>query len=153
MISICAPEPVHLDLAYALFCSHRETPWSMALFQHSLQTPFSCIALSDTALLGFIVVSHVLDEAEIEDVCVDARYRRHGVAKRLLLQVISRLKDANIVRLHLEVRQSNQAAITLYESMGFIKIGERKQYYERINDVSESALLYCLDVLKINAER
>lgn len=149
MIAVCAPQPQHIDSAYALFCSHRESPWSKALFESSLHKPFSLLALQDSTLLGFIVISHVLDEAELEDICVDPAYRQRGVARALLRSSMASLRARGIKKWHLEVRQSNRPAIRLYESLGFVKVGERKAYYSKASNIdghetAEAALLYSL---------
>lgn len=147
MIKILSPASVHMESAYQLFCSCREQPWSQSLFQQSLRKPYSLIAFADRIVVGVAVVSQVLDEAELEDICVHVDYRKRGIARDLLKGCILRLREDHIGRCNLEVRQSNQAAIKLYESLGFIKLGERKAYYPLANGGSETALLYRLNII------
>ena len=79
----------------------------------------SCVA-------GFLVTRQVTPgESEILNMAVDPAERRTGIARRLLADALARFKGAWF----LEVRASNVAAIRLYESAGFTRAGERKNYY------------------------
>jgi [ribosomal protein S18]-alanine N-acetyltransferase len=79
----------------------------------------SCVA-------GFLVTRQVAPgESEILNIAVDPAERRTGIARRLLTDALARVKGTWF----LEVRASNAAAIHLYESVGFVRAGERKNYY------------------------
>ena len=79
----------------------------------------SCVA-------GFLVTREVAPgESEILNMAVDPAERRTGIARKLLADALARVKGAWF----LEVRASNTAAIRLYESAGFTRAGERKNYY------------------------
>jgi ribosomal-protein-alanine acetyltransferase len=79
----------------------------------------SCVA-------GFLVTREVAPgESEILNLAVDPAERRTGIARRLLTDALARVKGAWF----LEVRASNVAAIRLYESLGFTRAGDRKNYY------------------------
>ena len=79
----------------------------------------SCVA-------GFLVTREVAPgESEILNMAVDPAERRAGIARTLLTDALARVKGAWF----LEVRASNAAAIRLYESVGFVRAGERKNYY------------------------
>lgn len=81
----------------------------------------------DGSFAGYITACSVLDELNIDSVAVLPEYRRMGLAKSLIRKTVS-LKNPSAV--FLEVRQSNRAAIALYESLGFEKTGLRKNYYQ-----------------------
>ena len=68
-------------------------------------------------------------------------FRRRGAATGLVLRLIEKAKELNGEFLSLEVRESNKAAIALYEKMGFEYIGKRAGYYEK---PKEDALIYTL---------
>ena len=79
----------------------------------------SCVA-------GFLVTREVASgESEILNLAVDPAERRAGLARRLLADALSRVKGTWF----LEVRASNTPAIRLYESAGFKRVGDRKNYY------------------------
>lgn len=80
----------------------------------------SCVA-------GFLVRREVAPgESEILNLAVDPAERRTGIARRLLMDALAKAKGTWF----LEVRASNVAAIHLYESVGFVRAGERKNYYD-----------------------
>ena len=72
----------------------------------------------------------------INNIAVSENYRRKGIARALLQKMLSDLSGADSVTL--EVRKSNAAAIALYESFGFERVGERRGFYEK---PTEDALL------------
>ena len=63
------------------------------------------------------------------NVAVTADYRRRGIAEKLVLALVEELKKKGSHALMLEVRASNAPAIALYEKLGFLQVGCRKNYY------------------------
>ena len=70
----------------------------------------------------------VLDELTLNTLCVAKPYRRQGIARQLWDAVRSMMQGVCTV-CYLEVRESNLAARTLYESLGFVQNGRRPRYY------------------------
>lgn len=68
-------------------------------------------------------------EGELLFLATAVPFRRRGIAKRLLEKSFEDLKSLGVKTLFLEVRASNAGAKALYESVGFIKISERRNYY------------------------
>ena len=79
----------------------------------------------------------MLDELTLNTLCVDAAYRRQGIARRLWNAVTEMIQGVCTV-CYLEVRESNDAARTLYESLGFVQNGYRPRYY---SEPEEAAVL------------
>lgn len=77
---------------------------------------------------GYAVVSLVDDVAELQRIGVTAACRRRGIARELLDAVIERSRSG-AVRLLLEVREDNAAALALYRGAGFAEISRRPRYY------------------------
>ena len=89
------------------------------------------LELSNNEIIGLLVVSLALDEAEILQMCIKRSYHRRGYGKILLHRVIDILHLVHHVsRVFLEVRDSNTPAIHLYQSCGFKQIGRRHNYYK-----------------------
>lgn len=86
------------------------------------------VALDGDTVVGYIGSQTVLGEADMMNVAVAPEYRRRGIARKLVEELISRL-DAH--SLTLEVRVSNENARRLYSSMGFQQVGLRRNYYEK----------------------
>lgn len=79
---------------------------------------------------GFILgVVERAYEARILILAVDAPYRGRGIGRRLVSMFEERFRTRGIRRINLEVRVTNQPAITLYETLGFEKRKVLPQYY------------------------
>ena len=85
----------------------------------------------DGAVIGYLVLSSVLDEGSVDNVAVAPEARRRGVADALVTDAVRRAKERELSFLTLEVRASNDPAIRLYEKHGFREVGRRKNYYEK----------------------
>ena len=72
----------------------------------------------------------IMGECYINNVGVKAAYRRKGIG-RALMQALENSATDEAEFITLEVRQSNEAAISLYKSMGYIKVGTRRGFYEK----------------------
>jgi len=80
-------------------------------------------------LLGYVVALVAGLEAEIADLAVAPESRRIGIGRALLQRVLAELGEAAVQMVYLEVRESNEAARTLYETSGFCSVGRRRAYY------------------------
>ncbi|HTN26111.1 MAG TPA: ribosomal protein S18-alanine N-acetyltransferase [Solirubrobacteraceae bacterium] len=107
------------------------TPWSMAMFVLELSKPAGvCLAaLRGGEMLGYLVCSRYDTVWHIMNVAVDPEHRRAGIATAMLLDLFRRI-DSQTARFTLEVRESNVAAIELYERYGFRAAGRRRRYYQ-----------------------
>ena len=84
------------------------------------------VAEGESGLAGFAVARRTAtDEIEILNVAVDPPFRRRGIARSLIRELIGKSTD----RVFLEVRQSNVGARKLYHSLGFEAVGVRPDYY------------------------
>ena len=89
-------------------------------------------------ILGYCGVVMVQDEGDITNVSVKKDRQNHGTGKLLVQELIRITNEMGVSRLFLEVRESNERAIHVYEKAGFVKNGLRKNYYE---DPVEHAVL------------
>ncbi|UBF26803.1 ribosomal protein S18-alanine N-acetyltransferase [Kovacikia minuta CCNUW1] len=80
----------------------------------------------------------ILEEAHITILAVDPNYQRQGVGQALLYALLRSAQGRGLERATLEVRISNQSALSLYEKFGFREAGRRKRYYQ---DTGEDALV------------
>jgi ribosomal-protein-alanine N-acetyltransferase len=90
---------------------------------------------------GFIIYRSVADEAEILSVAVVQECRRRGVARQLLEEALRHLYREGARNIHLEVEDSNQAAIGLYRDMEFREYGKRAGYYAQGRATAGGALV------------
>lgn len=108
-------------------------PWSVQGFADTLyrEDVLFFVAYEEEKLLGYAGVYCTADEGEITNIAVSPLARRHGVGRALMEMLANALAGQRIDRIVLEVRVSNEAAIRLYEQMGFAVVGTRKNFYEK----------------------
>lgn len=90
------------------------------------------------ALLGLACLWAILDEAHITLLAIHPQYQTQGLGQTLLYWLLSSAHQRGLARATLEVRESNQAAIALYQKFGFQTAGRRRHYY---HDTNEDALV------------
>jgi [ribosomal protein S18]-alanine N-acetyltransferase len=95
---------------------------------------------------GFLIVTRVLDEAEVIVIAVLPSARKTGLAEALIAASMGTLAQQGIKRMFLEVAQDNAAARSLYDKLGFSQIGLRKAYYARPNAIVMDALVLSRDL-------
>lgn len=120
-------------------------PWQEEQFLLGLEREvFKVFGLKDGGeLVAYCSFYHVLDEMEILNIAVAPERRRRGAGRRLLSLVLQICLKMGIQNAHLEVRDGNVAARSLYSSFGFQETGVRKGYYP---DNGEDAILMRLDL-------
>ncbi len=124
-------------------------PWSEESMRSFLNHPDrrNCFTATDDeanhAVIGYLVLQYVGNEAEICNIAVCADERGRGIGAMLLDSAIDFCARKSASFLHLEVRRNNIQAIGLYEKKGFRMVGTRKGYYE---DTGEDALLYAREI-------
>lgn len=136
MITVSAFKEDDVAIAYSIFKTARINPWSFTTFHQSAMNGLSLVAKENKMVVGYILLSSVLDEFTFEDITVDLAHRNKGIGRKLM--EVSFLKAAEMKQksILLEVRYSNKKAINLYRALGFELIGERKNYYDTAVDVS-----------------
>lgn len=119
------------------------SPWSAKQFESAVESRTETVRVSETdgCISGFIVWQSVCGESELHLIAVAPEFRRQGIAAALLAQWFQTASVQQITRLFLEVRDSNEAAQTLYRKYGFTECGRRKHYYSLPDGRREDAVL------------
>ncbi len=106
-------------------------PWSTAQIRDTLGdlNHLSIGAFENGHCIGYALFSHILDEAELLRVAVPQEKRQQGIATHLIKTGLHILNKKGVRRVFLEVRVDNDSAIHMYESLNFIKVSIRKNYY------------------------
>lgn len=109
------------------------TPWSEDGLKSELNNAIARFFVATCAgeIAGYVGAHNVLGEVYITNVAVFEKFRRKGVAKKLIDALLESAKAENGNFVTLEVRKSNIPAVSLYEKCGFEKVGERKNFYEK----------------------
>ena len=103
-------------------------PWTQKQFEESIASYQSTVIEVQGAVVGFCILQPVLDEANLLLMAIHPSQQGKGLGYQLLDQSIAMLKN-DPIQIFLEVRESNQAAIALYEKADFHQIDVRKNYY------------------------
>jgi len=108
--------------------------WSFESFRSEAEKSSGIVLAavsSESELLGFLTASCILDTADLTNIAVSPAYRRNGIAGMLLETLFSITGN---VCIFLEVRESNQNAIALYQKYQFHPVGIRKNFYQNPNE-------------------
>ena len=119
-------------------------PWTEYHFKTDLNNKISVnwVYLNNIQVIGYLFGWHVMDEYHLNNIAVAKRFRENGTAIHLLKNMVSYLNDIEVKSVLLEVSSSNLPAKKLYEKIGFVPQGERKDYYSKRDD----AILYILEI-------
>ena len=110
------------------------TPWTYENLAEELNndTAYFFVALDeDEEVIGYTGVSVVADSCFVNNIAVYPACRRQGVGTALMKIAIMTADARGTDFISLEVRESNFAAIALYQSLGFEEMGRRKNFYRR----------------------
>lgn len=118
-----------LNALQALEHAAQEYPWSQKLMAQTLASDRVYILKHQTTIIAYAAFNQILDETTLLNTTVAPDYRRQGLAEQLLSQALDELYGLGARVCFLEVRESNQAAICLYQKMAFQQQGKRKNYY------------------------
>lgn len=122
-------------------------PWPESTLHWCLEQPHLRCLVSQQAreTVGFAIYECVLDEATLLNIAIIPTAQGQGFGRELLRKSLHAL-DGNIIRVFLEVRVSNEPALRLYQSEGFVEIGQRKNYYPTLAG-REDARVFELDLV------
>ena len=131
-------QPITLDIP--VLASYEKllfpySPWNSAQFKEEFAgiptTRFMSVAESENKIIGYcgVFVPAPGVEADILTVAVLPEYRRQGIAREFMRQIEEWSHQRGASAMMLEVEQSNESAIELYKSLGYMKISVRMDYY------------------------
>lgn len=105
-------------------------PWTRGNFADSIETGYHCIVMEKGGFMtGYGVMMQVADEAHLLNLSVSKNWQGMGMGRKLLEHFTTTAKKLGMNSFHLEVRQSNNAALGLYRRCGFEEIAVRPDYY------------------------
>ncbi|MCF6765560.1 ribosomal protein S18-alanine N-acetyltransferase [Thiotrichales bacterium 19S3-7] len=126
-------------------------PWSMTMMRDSILAAHTRAwgMFKDDTLIGYGILSIILDEAELLSICIEPNLQGSGYGRQLLSFLIKQAKKNKAEKLFLEVRWSNDRAINLYKLSGFEMLNVRKGYYPSPDGKSrEDAVVFTLNLLQ-----
>jgi len=114
-----------------------DLPWSeQSFFQEIAGNNLARYFVAELSgkIVGYAGIWLIHDEGHITNIAVHPDFRRRGIAKELFFAIAKVAEDAGVEAYTLEVRISNESAISLYKGLGFVDYGIRKNYYEDNNE-------------------
>jgi ribosomal-protein-alanine N-acetyltransferase len=131
-----------LATAFTIEQASHAFPWTETTFASNQGDRYLNLKLNaDGEMAGFAITQIVLDEATLFNIAIHPRWQRRGFGRLLLNAVIEQLESRGVVTLWLEVRASNQAAIALYEDLGFNEVTVRRNYYPSIHGREDATVM------------
>lgn len=119
------------------------SPWPLKGLQESLQNHAAFVLEHQGRVVGFAFVQRILDEAHLLDIAIDPSCRGQGLGRELLRQLMDDVLVQGITIWFLEVRVSNAAAISLYQSLGYNELSLRRNYYDGPEGKEDALLMAC----------
>jgi ribosomal-protein-alanine N-acetyltransferase len=130
--------PSDLDLVVQNENVSLKNPWSKRVFSDCLRAGYECWVLAGRdKILAHGVLSVGAQESHVLTLCVHPDSRQQGHGRRMLRHLLDRAAKQEAKVCFLEVRPSNKEARELYLSLGFVQVGERRQYYPADSGSSE----------------
>ena len=115
-------------------------PWHRESFLEMILNKDACylVGLMEEEVVASCGLRNIVGDGEITNVVTKTSARGRGIGKQMLLKLLEEGTAMGVEAFTLEVRKSNDAAIHLYEKLGFVTEGIRKNFYE---DPTEDALI------------
>ena len=120
------------------------TPWSRSAFEEELaqnRLARYIVAVENDEIVGYAGTWLVINEAHVTNVAVSGQRRREGIGRLLMQKLMDLARENDMQSMTLEVRVSNAAARHLYEQLGFVEAGIRKNYYSETKE--DALILWC----------
>lgn len=117
--------------------------WSKDGYLREMESPNSTLLVlplpnAENCLIGLGCLWSIVEEAHITIMAVHPDFQGQGLGQLILLGLLQDARVRGLERATLEVKESNVAAIALYEKFGFKTAGRRKGYYK---ETGEDALI------------
>ncbi len=141
--------PADLDQILAIEEGSFVTPWSRNCFLEELHSRLSKMFVARTTgggerrVAGYLCAWFVAEEVHILNLACHPGFRRRKAATGLLAHCLHRAGADGMQWAYLEVRRSNDQALSLYSKFGFKPVGLRKGYY---TDTREDAIVMALEM-------
>lgn len=131
-----------LDEVVALEQRIHAFPWTSGHFRDSLATGHACWLRREAGeIVAFAVTMRIVDEDHLLDIGVAPDRQRCGQGSALLDFLCTQARQDGMLRMLLEVRPSNQAAIAFYRDFDFVEIGRRRGYYPALEGREDAIVM------------
>ncbi|MFC0309800.1 ribosomal protein S18-alanine N-acetyltransferase [Gallibacterium trehalosifermentans] len=127
---------------FAIETAAHSVPWSLGTLRNNQgENYLNLKVIQQDQIVGFCICQIVLDEATLFNIAIHPQYQGQGLGKSLLQSLMGQLKAKGVATLWLEVRESNQKAQCLYQTLGFNEVTRRNNYYPLPSGGREHAVI------------
>lgn len=143
-LSITLFEPCHIGELAQIERDTFSVPFREKDFSDIYDSEISnvLVATKNGEVVGYVSFTVIIDECQIINFATKRQYYRQGVGKRVMSALIDYAKSHGVLKVFLEVRESNEPAIALYKSYGFVPVGISKNHF---TSPRENAILMNLE--------
>ena len=129
-IRVCENENI-AEVLSILARSPEAAQWSEQAVGDALAASpgYHLVGIGGGQIVGFISSRRIAVEGEILNLAVKPEFRCQGIGHALVSVILERFHRDGVRQVFGEVRESNHAAISFYERLGFRQIGRREAYY------------------------
>ncbi|MDQ1353278.1 MAG: [ribosomal protein S18]-alanine N-acetyltransferase [Acidobacteriota bacterium] len=144
-ILIRKARPADIEAVYYIKQEQFSNPWKKQSFYDELDHDIAFFYVAEDGstheIIGYIIFWIIQETLELHDIAVIEKNKKKGIGAQLMDFMLEIARARQVEEIFLEVRQSNTAAITLYEKYNFKRIDVRKNYY---TEPVEDAAIYAL---------
>ena len=120
----------HLDAVAEIESLCFSEPWSARALQLLLgEAAIGAVAMLEGRVIAYGGMLLAPDEGQVTNIATSPAYRQKGLGATVLAAMLAHARERGLVSVTLEVRESNVPAIALYQKLGFVKLGMRKNFY------------------------
>ena len=130
-----------LDEIVEIENSSFEKPWKRSQLMDDIDSE-NWVFVKDEKVVGYIFGWIIKNEFHLHNIAVHPNYLRKKIGQKLINHIISRVAGRKVNVILLEVSVNNISARKCYQSLGFVEVGVRKDYYSK----GEDAILYNLEI-------
>ena len=110
-------------------CFKHPWTWESMVFEMTHPLSVSVVERRGGEVVAFAVGRVVADEAEVTKIATLEEYRRQGIARVMMVELLDKMREKGALVCYLEAASKNTPAIALYKSLGFEEISVRELYY------------------------
>jgi ribosomal-protein-alanine N-acetyltransferase len=138
----------HLDAMMTIEKQCHSHPLTEKLMRSCLSGRYSAFGLySEDTLVAFYIVEQAGPDYTLMDICVTPNQQGKGLARIMIKHLQAFVASHNGENIFLEVRASNERAISLYEQSDFIEYSIRKDYYPAENGKEDAVLMMFTNII------
>ena len=140
-VNIRQLEVIDLEQIVAIEQSAHDHPWKKSIHLSCIEQEYPSLVLEEKSnIIGYVVFNYLFDECHLMNITTAPLHQGQGYASQLIQAMYKQAKIAGMQSVLLEVRESNQPALSFYAKEGFEEIGRRPNYYPN-KDSREAAIV------------